>query len=49
MTNSLVKDYLRILNTAEKDGLKKVKEIGEKRATNILALREESPVPFKSL
>jgi len=29
MTNSLVKDYLTILNAAEKDGLKKVKEIGE--------------------
>ncbi|CAL5185296.1 unnamed protein product [Lathyrus oleraceus] len=47
--NSLVKDYLRILNTAEKDELKKLKGIGEKRANYILELRKESPEPFKSL
>jgi len=33
MKNYLVKDYLRILNTTEKDKLEKLKGIGEKRAT----------------
>jgi hypothetical protein len=33
MKSSLVKDYLRILNTTEKDKLGKLKGIGEKRAT----------------
>ncbi|XP_020217314.1 kinesin-like protein KIN-10C isoform X1 [Cajanus cajan] len=49
MKNSLVEEYLRFLNTANKEELKKLKGIGEKRATFILELREESPEPFKNL
>ncbi|KAJ7969930.1 Kinesin-like protein [Quillaja saponaria] len=49
MKNSLIQEYLRFLNTANKEDLKRLKGIGEKRATFILELREESPEPFKSL
>ncbi|CAJ1952800.1 unnamed protein product [Sphenostylis stenocarpa] len=49
MKTSLVQEYLRFLNTADKEELKRLKGIGEKRATFILELREESPEPFKSL
>ncbi|KAK7270864.1 hypothetical protein RJT34_26353 [Clitoria ternatea] len=49
MKDSLVQEYLRFLNTADKEELKKLKGIGEKRATFILELRDESPEPFKSL
>ncbi|XP_019430633.1 PREDICTED: kinesin-like protein KIN-10C isoform X2 [Lupinus angustifolius] len=49
MKNSLVQEYLKLLNTADKDELKKLKGIGEKRATYILQLRQESPEYFKSL
>ncbi|XP_023549783.1 kinesin-like protein KIN-10C isoform X3 [Cucurbita pepo subsp. pepo] len=46
---SLVEDYLRFLNTASKEELKKLKGIGEKRATSIIEFRAESPQPFRSL
>ncbi|XP_041013315.1 kinesin-like protein KIN-10C [Juglans microcarpa x Juglans regia] len=49
MKNSIVQDYLKFLNTADKEDLKRLKGIGEKRATSILELREESSEPFKSL
>ncbi|GAV79307.1 Kinesin domain-containing protein/HHH_3 domain-containing protein [Cephalotus follicularis] len=49
MKNSLVQEYLNFFNTAEKEDLKRLKGIGEKRATYILELREESPEPFKKL
>ncbi|XP_015878132.1 kinesin-like protein KIN-10C isoform X3 [Ziziphus jujuba] len=47
--SSLVQEYLRFLNTANKEELKRLKGVGEKRASYILELREESPEPFKSL
>ncbi|KAJ6410860.1 hypothetical protein OIU84_007587 [Salix udensis] len=47
--NALAQDYLRLLNTADKEVLKKLKGIGEKRATLILELREDSPELFKNL
>ncbi|KAJ4838424.1 hypothetical protein Tsubulata_020694 [Turnera subulata] len=47
--NTIVKEYLRFLNTATKEELKKLKGIGEKRATYILQLREASSERFKDL
>ncbi|KAH7557657.1 hypothetical protein JRO89_XS11G0197700 [Xanthoceras sorbifolium] len=46
---SYVQNYLRLLNTGSKEQLKSLKGIGEKRASSILKLREESPEPFKEL
>ncbi|CAI0546608.1 unnamed protein product [Linum tenue] len=45
--NSVLTEYLKFFNTANKEDLKKLKGIGEKRATYIMEFREESP--FKDL
>ncbi|CAH9114808.1 unnamed protein product [Cuscuta epithymum] len=46
---SFARECIKFLNSASKDELKRLKGIGEKRATNILELRQESPEHFKTL
>ncbi|KAK0593976.1 hypothetical protein LWI29_025796 [Acer saccharum] len=46
---SYVQNYLQLLNTGSKEQLKSLKGIGEKRASSILKLRDESLEPFKEL
>nr|XP_009396131.1 PREDICTED: kinesin-like protein KIN-10C isoform X1 [Musa acuminata subsp. malaccensis] len=45
----LAQECLTFLNSANKEELKGLKGIGEKRATYILQLREESSEPFKNM
>ncbi|KAL2550486.1 ATP binding microtubule motor family protein [Forsythia ovata] len=47
--HSLVQEYLNFLNSANKEELKGLRGIGEKRANYILECREETPEPFKQL
>ncbi|KAI0510009.1 hypothetical protein KFK09_010609 [Dendrobium nobile] len=49
LKRSLVDECLDFLNSASKEELKQLKGIGEKRATYILELREETPEPFKKI
>ncbi|KAL6606296.1 hypothetical protein ACP70R_041949 [Stipagrostis hirtigluma subsp. patula] len=42
-------DCLAFLNSANKEQLKSLKGIGEKRANHIIQLREESPEPLKEI
>ncbi|EOA20083.1 hypothetical protein CARUB_v10000356mg [Capsella rubella] len=43
LKKSVVGEYLKFINTAGKEDLKKLKGIGDKRAASIVELREESP------
>ncbi|KAL0918273.1 hypothetical protein M5K25_010272 [Dendrobium thyrsiflorum] len=49
LKKALADECLDFLNSASKEELKKLKGIGEKRATYILELREETPEPFKEI
>jgi len=49
LQRTLIKDYLGLLNTADKDELLQLKGIGPKRAAEIMRLRENSPEPLKHL
>ncbi|KAL9240465.1 hypothetical protein vseg_014680 [Gypsophila vaccaria] len=47
--DSLIHESMKYINSANKEELKKLKWIGEKRAVCILQMRDESPEPFKEL
>ncbi|KAM0922167.1 hypothetical protein ACQ4PT_006387 [Festuca glaucescens] len=47
--NSVVQECLTFLNSANKEELKSLKGIGEKRANYIIELRENSREPFKEI
>ncbi|CAN6442591.1 unnamed protein product [Victoria cruziana] len=49
LKNSLVKGYLKFLNTASREELMGLKGIGQKRADYILNLRKQTPQPLKTL
>lgn len=49
LKKSLTRDYLSFLNTASREELLELRGIGEKRANDILELRQRSPEPLKEL
>ncbi|WVZ98847.1 hypothetical protein U9M48_044224 [Paspalum notatum var. saurae] len=49
LKETLIQQYLEVLNVADKEELQQLKGIGARRAEYILGLREGSPRPFKTL